>query len=315
LNSFGGAAQVLNALLGCLDRHLTLLELWREGGEALTNQVGTPVRMEAEHLLHLVHSGAQTLRRRGSPRIALAAQDEPTTRTTTQGGKRRLIAFGHGIIHPAEVSIGIGRARRTDRASSEVHINHQRATGSHQREHLALEKGAGDLLKDGLDSGQGGFIGSGKRAADTRIVGEGRLLPRGTHRMISDEGMRSQIEILKVVEAAKDADEELDQLILRRMCARALGDGDGLQALNEAEVLGEFAEYNQSGMIGGQVEGRLERGTEMVGGMVWPLRTRTRDATGVGSWAIDERTCSQCAGPERRSGLYNHGGVLSDPDG
>ena len=41
------------------------------------------------------------------------------------------------------------------------------------------------------------------------------------------------------------------------MRARPLGDGDTLQAVNQTEVLGEFAEQNQAGMIGEQVEGRV----------------------------------------------------------
>ena len=49
------------------------------------------------------------------------------------------------------------------------------------------------------------------------------------------------------------------------MGARSLGEGDGLQALNEAEVLGVFAEKNQPSMVGGHVEGWIGSGPEMKG--------------------------------------------------
>ena len=227
--------------------------------------------MDAKHLFHLAHCCAQALRRLGSARIALATKHQSTRRTATQGGNRRLIAFGDGVIHPAEVSIGIGGARRADHAPSQVHINDQGTTGSHQREHLTLEKGAGDLLQHLLKCSQGGVICSGKRAAEAGVVREGVLLPCGMHGVIGDERLGSEIEVLEIVKASEDADEELDQLGLRRMGARALGEGDGLQALNEAEVLGEFAEENQPSMVGGQVEGWLRRGTEVIGGLAWPV--------------------------------------------
>ena len=39
------------------------------------------------------------------------------------------------------------------------------------------------------------------------------------------------------------------------MHTSALGEGDALQALNEAEVLGVLAEQDQASMVGGQIEG------------------------------------------------------------
>jgi hypothetical protein len=133
-------------------------------------------------------------------------------------------------------------------------------------------------------------IRSSKRAAEARVVGEGVLLPRGTHRAIHDERVGSKIEVLKVVEASKDADKELDQFVLGRVGAGALGERDGLQALKEAEMLSIFAEEDQPSMIGGQVEGRRGRGVEMGGCLVWLLRTGTRRGT---DWTIDDRMCGE----------------------
>jgi hypothetical protein len=44
-----------------------------------------------------------------------------------------------------------------------------------------------------------------------------------------------------------------------------------LQALNEAEMLGEFAKENQPGMVGGDVEGWGGGGAEMEGQLTWPV--------------------------------------------
>jgi hypothetical protein len=55
------------------------------------------------------------------------------------------------------------------------------------------------------------------------------------------------------------------------MGAGALGEGDGVQALNEAEVLGEFAEENQPRMVGGDIEGWGGSGAEMEGWLTWPV--------------------------------------------
>jgi hypothetical protein len=75
--------------------------------------------------------------------------------------------------------------------------------------------------------------------------------------MIHDERVGSKIEVLKVVEAGKDADEELDQFVLGRVGAGALSEWDRLQALKQTEVLGKLAEEDQSSMVSGQVEGQI----------------------------------------------------------
>jgi hypothetical protein len=83
--------------------------------------------------------------------------------------------------------------------------------------------------------------------------------------VVGDERLGGEIEVLEVVEPSEDADEELEELGLGRMGARALGEGDGLQAVNEAEVLGVFTEENQPGMVGGYLEGWVGSGPEMEG--------------------------------------------------
>ena len=108
--------------------------------------------------------------------------------------------------------------------------------------------------------------------------------------MISDEGVGGQIEVLEVIETGKDADEELDQFVLGRVGAGALGERDSLKALNEAEVLGKLAEQDEASMVGGQVEGRRGSGGEMGGCLVWLLRAGTRRGT---DWTIDDRMCGE----------------------
>ncbi len=51
-------------------------------------------------------------------------------------------------------------------------------------------------------------------------MGNGLVLPRGTHSVFGDERMASKIEVLEGVEAGKDADKERDQLGLWPICAR-----------------------------------------------------------------------------------------------
>jgi hypothetical protein len=105
--------------------------------------------------------------------------------------------------------------------------------------------------------------------------------------VIGDERVGSKIEVLEIVKPGEDADEELEELGLGRMGARALGEGDGLQALNEAKMLGVFAEENQASMVSGDIEGWQRGRAEVMGGVGWPGQQPTVGLTGVRGGAVD----------------------------
>jgi hypothetical protein len=77
---------------------------------------------------------------------------------------------------------------------------------------------------------------------------------------------------LEVLDASKDANEKLDQLSLGCMGARALSKRNGMQAVNQAEVLGVLAKQDQPSMVSGEITGRLGREMKAVAYIIRSLR-------------------------------------------
>ncbi len=230
-----------------------------QGGQLGLHQRGAAARAHPQGLLDGRHGGAQALRRLGPPAIPLTAEQHAALRPAAQAADRGLIALRDRRIHPAKRGVGIIDAGRTDRATGQVDVDHQRLPAAQDLQHVAGQKGLADLLQRGDDGLQGGGIGGSQGATDAGIMGERQLAPAGKHGRIRAQRAGPGSEILQIVQPGQDADQELNELGLRAVVDGLLRDGDGLQEVDQAEVVGELAQQDQQGMVGDWPVGGCDR--------------------------------------------------------
>jgi hypothetical protein len=198
--------------------------------------------MAAKLCFHLADSRAQHLGRLGTASIAAALQQQSSGRPAAQADDHRLIALADLVVHPAEFSISIASAHWADFATGQVDVDEHRAARAHQSADLFLHKRLSDGLQSGLHSAEGLLISGGQGAAERGIMSKGFLPPTAAQRVVVREWMRRVTKIVQVVQPSQDGDEELDELGLRGVVDGALGDGDVLQAGEQAEFMSELTQ-------------------------------------------------------------------------
>jgi site-specific DNA recombinase len=161
-----------------------------------------------------------------------------------------LIAQSDLIIHVTKGSVGVGLARIGDRQAGQVAIQTEALAVGPQALQVSVDKRLADLLED-LNQGVNIFPGEGAQgAAHTRVVCPSGLAPRCGDRLILVERVGSQADLLQLLEPTQGRDQELQDFGLPRVVIALLVQGNRLDVLNQANLLGKAAPGDQEGMLG-----------------------------------------------------------------
>jgi hypothetical protein len=108
--------------------------------------------------------------------------------------------------------------------------------------------------------------GCAQGATDTRIVRKASLPPTGDDGLILHQRVGRLVQVFQVFQSRQNRDQKLDQLALRRIVALALVNRHRLQALDQPQLSGVFAQQDQQRMVGAGVH-RLTQ-------VAWPDQRR-----------------------------------------
>ena len=178
-----------------------------------------------------------------------AGQEEATIGRRGHRDQGCIVAQSDLVILPAELGIGIGRARVADLSVRQIQIEEQGLLLLQQQLNLLVDE---RLLYSMQDLGDGllrlSTAGS-QRSTDATVVGQRVQTPGTDGWPIVGQRMRPVVEILQMSDAGQDAHQEGQHLALRRMHHAFLRKRHTQELGNQTDFVGKLAPGNHQGML------------------------------------------------------------------
>ena len=212
-----------DALIGAGSLSQYRLDGLLAGADPLLEQFRTPAWMATQPPFGRLHQIQQARRRDRVTRMVLRAQPLTPKQLGAQADLSQLIPQTHFTIHVSEGRPREGLAGRAHRPTGQIGIQHQRHIALPQIAYRTVQKGLPNSIQLAFEHLHGLLSAGPQRATDPTGIRQLVQLPSGRNFRILDQRRRPGAEIGQVLDAGQQAQQELDQLLVRRVEHRLLG--------------------------------------------------------------------------------------------
>lgn len=276
-------SQVCHARVGGRRLAQHRLDGLHTGLDALLDQFCPAARMAPQPTFRRLHQVQQARRRNRVPGMVLGTQPLPPEQRGVQANLGQLIAQPHFAVHVAEGRAWKRLAGRAHRATGQIRVQHQGCLALPQIAYGAVQKRLAHGIQHAFEHRNRLLLAGRQRATDPTGVRQVLQLPSRRDLRVLDQWCRAFAEIGQVLDAGQQAQQQLDQLLVRRTDHRLLGNRHLSQPRHQPNRPGKVAPDDDHRMlrrirlVGCQSAGALVLGASSIAGRLTMFDSTAND--------------------------------------